>query len=605
MGSSTSSSKKEPEEQPAVQQQLQTEPELAPEAAAHLQQMPQMPLQLPQQAQQLPQAQMQQIPQLQQQIPLQQQEQMPLQQQQLVPSAERFQRSSLPRPVRQQRAAPRYPVDGLSGFGARQSFTDDDPVETLCAAEAQPEPDPTVAGEGPLRLATRVEYSALVRDQKQDVFGLVTVEASSTPPPVAGSSKSEERQAMDIVCVLDVSGSMGGSKIDSVKSAVRFIIGQADPRDRISIVSFESSANRALRLRKMDAEGKDAATTATLRLMSGGGTSIGAGLDCGLAVMEQRRQRHSVSAILLLTDGQDRSARALIPGLMERARQARCSVYAFGFGKDHDAALLSEISEVAQTPFTYVEDTDKIGEAFAGTVGGLASVVAQAVEITLAGQVRLKAVHTPFTVTRASDTTATVLIPDVFAGERRDILVELEVPATAQGQQVLLEASGRYVDLQRGCQVQLAPVAMEAMCTDEPQPEQEPDEEVSAQRDRVEVARALEEAARHSDQGQFEAAQQLLSSREDSMKRKKMTPGRQALNEELQDAKHRMKTKVQWEQGGRAEVLDATVMHRTQRATNTTLSSGSAVKKSSKAMYLQQAQASMIDSCKASSSRDR
>ena len=51
---------------------------------------------------------------------------------------------------------------------------------------------------------------------------------------------------------------------------------------------------------------------------------------------------------------------------------------------------------------------------------------------------------------------------------------------------------------------------MEALRVEEPQPEAEPDEEVSAQRERVEVTRALKEAAAQSDLGQFDEAQRVL-----------------------------------------------------------------------------------------------
>merc|ERR1712178_588527 len=136
-----------------------------------------------------------------------------------------------------------------------------------------------------------------------------------------------------------------------------------------------------------DTEGKNNAIVETLRLQAGGGTSIAAGLSMALSVMEQRRQRNKVSAILLLTDGQDGSTRSQLPGLVSRAQQANCSIYAFGFGRDHDAALLSELAEQAQTPFTFVEDAEHIREAFAGAVGGLTSIVAHAAELTIQAHV--------------------------------------------------------------------------------------------------------------------------------------------------------------------------------------------------------------------------
>lgn len=464
------------------------------------------------------------------------------------------------------------------------TFADDDPVEDPQSIVAQqPEPDPATAEEGPLSLATRVEYSSLPRGQTQNVFGLVSVTAKA---PVA--DVEAKRQPTDIVCVLDVSGSMScNHKIDHVKAAMEFIIGNSDPRDRLSIVTFNNSASRVLPLRRMTNEGKDEANMSRMRLFASGGTSIASGLDVGLRVLEQRRQRNKVSAILLLTDGQDHSSRSQLPALLARARQESCAVYAFGFGADHDAALMSEISEQARTPFTYVEDTENLQEIFAGAVGGLTSVVAQNVELTLTCQVPLKQLHTPFPVQRDADgQRATVRIPDIFAGETRDILVELEVPAGANsGPETLVESYLQYTDLQRGCVLQTPVATMQATRVDEPQPELEPDEEVSAQRERVEVMQALQAATSHGEGGDFEQAQSVLSAAESRMAMKsKKTRMSDALGAELADAKSRMASRSAWESGGRAEVKDAMQMHQVQRCTNIAQSSRSRAK-CSKAMY--------------------
>mmetsp|Transcript_72953 Transcript_72953/g.156226 ORF Transcript_72953/g.156226 Transcript_72953/m.156226 type:complete len:549 (-) Transcript_72953:130-1776(-) len=483
------------------------------------------------------------------------------------------------------------PSSSLPGAQA-QRFDDDDPLSdafaTAAAQESLPEPDPMPVDGGTLSLSTRVEYSALPRGSTQEVFGLVTIQAPMT-------SCAQERQAMDLICVLDVSGSMRGDKLRQVQDAVRFVIDQALPTDRLGLVTFNSFAKRALRLRRMDTEGRDEAIAETLRLSAGGGTSIASGLETAVQVMEQRRQRNRVSAILLLTDGIDGSARHRLPSLVGRARAAGCALYTFGFGADHDAGLLSEVAEQAETPFTYVEDTEHIREAFAGAVGGLASVVAQRVELTLNGRVALKTVHTAFAVRRVSESSAVVSIPDIFAGERRDVVLELVVPAAEGTAEMteLLEASARYADLtlQRGVGVlvQSSSVLMTAERVAEPQPEAEPDEEVSAQRERVEVTQALQEAAAHSDAGRYEAAQQLLEAadqRLESAGRKEKTRVHNALAQELADARGRMKSRGAWEQGGRAEVRDACQMHKMQRCTNTSSSSKGGVQKSSKMMYI-------------------
>merc|ERR1719379_1817278 len=167
---------------------------------------------------------------------------------------------------------------------------------------------------------------------------------------------------------------MQGQKIQLVKDAVAVVIGEMQPNDRLSIVSFNSNAQRHTPLKKMTVEGKDAVQQATMRLTANGGTSIAAGLDCGIANMEQRRQRNPVGAVFLLTDGQDRTSSNQVQALVSRARSASCSLYTFGFGADHDAKLLTSFAEAAQTPFTFVEQLDAVRGAFAGAVSGLMSV---------------------------------------------------------------------------------------------------------------------------------------------------------------------------------------------------------------------------------------
>jgi len=506
---------------------------------------------------------------------------------------------ALQQPVAARRSR-RPPAQGQPSWAPTDhNFNDDDELNSSASQQPleQAEPDPDISREGPLVLSTRVEYSALPTGQTQAIFGLVTVQATEVAAIASAPDADEERRPMDLVCVLDVSGSMGSNnKIGDLKEAVRFIIDESRPQDRLSIVTFNSHAQRKLKLRRMDRQGKDEATVETMRLTASGGTSIAAGLDMGLAVLEQRRQRNKVSAVLLLTDGQDHSSRAHLQTLTQRAAKAGCGLYAFGFGVDHDADFLREISEQARTPYTFIENTATVKAAFAGVVGGLSSIVAQRVELTLDCQATLKDVNTPFAVSRQGEKSATVTIPDVFAGERRDVLVELSIPADLQGtgedgSMVLLQASARYQDLRssRGVLVQTPAVQMRVQRVDEVQPEMEPDVEVSDQRDRVQVTRVLEQAAQCSDAGQFEQAQQLIREQRSKVS-KRLSPVTEALSLELEDAEGRMKSRSSW-QVGAAEVKDAFQMHKMQRCTNVFASASSSVTKKSKAMYMNSTQA--------------
>lgn len=493
-------------------------------------------------------------------------------------------------------------------------FDDDDTLpdaELLTSDAVEPEPD--IQEDTLLSLTARVEYSALAVGRTRSVFGLVTVKAAKEVA-LSSSDTATERQAMDLICVLDVSGSMGSdNKLEELRNAVRFIIGEARDSDRISIVTFNSSARRQTALKRMDAGGKDESIQAILRLNASGGTTIAAGLGTALQIVEQRRQRNKVTAILLLTDGQDGSFKHSLPQQVRQAANLGCSLYAFGFGNDHDAAMLRDISEQARTPYTFVESEDTIREAFAGVVGGLSSMVAQSLRLRLLCRVPLSQVHTPFAVQRSGTENlegnglvevATVSVPDFFAGERRDVLLELSVPSDLQnlpsvdGQTILLEADLQYRDLCQNVMVRTPAVALKIQCVDEEQPEMEPDAEVADQRDRVEVARVLEQAAASSDAGNFEEAQRLLQEQQRKVV-SRQTPVAVALGTELEDARQRMQDHSQWQQAGRAEVYDAMQMHKMQRCTNNIASRSAGNAKCAKAMYLSPVQAEWISKSKA------
>merc|ERR1719213_1563396 len=107
------------------------------------------------------------------------------------------------------------------------------------------------------------------------------------------------------------------------------------------------------------------------------------------------------------------------------------------------------------------------------------------------------------------------------------------------------------MDLRQNAAVQTPVAVMEAQRVEEPQPEAEPDEEVSAQRERVEVTRALQDAADASDRGQFDHALQVIDQCDSRMKgSKKKTAMSEALEQELLDARNRMRSRSVWGHGG-------------------------------------------------------
>lgn len=84
-----------------------------------------------------------------------------------------------------------------------------------------------------------------------------------------------------------------------------------------------------------------------------GGTYIGCGLEKGIEIFTNRQTKNPVSALLLLTDGQDNEVHDYSQLMQTCPEDVTC--YTFGYGPDHSADLLVTLAEQGNGgSFTYV-----------------------------------------------------------------------------------------------------------------------------------------------------------------------------------------------------------------------------------------------------------
>jgi Mg-chelatase subunit ChlD len=131
------------------------------------------------------------------------------------------------------------------------------------------------------------------------------------------AGKGSGRTGVDVVCVIDISGSMqteasvadggesnGLSILDIVKHAVATVIQTLGPQDRIAIVSYSSSARVELELTATTDEGRKVADLKLRALHTEGSTNLWDGLLKGMDVLRSKDREGRIPTVFLLTDGQ-------------------------------------------------------------------------------------------------------------------------------------------------------------------------------------------------------------------------------------------------------------------------------------------------------------
>ncbi|KAM5587253.1 E3 ubiquitin-protein ligase WAV3 [Rosa sericea] len=457
-----------------------------------------------------------------------------------------------------------------------RSFSDDEPLLTTSSTQSSVSQSVTIK--------IHTESPAISASESRTNFPvLVSIRA----PPLEDPN-GHSRTPIDLVTVLDVSGSMGETKLSLVKSAVKFLIQNLGPSDRLSIVSFSTTATRVFPLRRMSDDGRESAILAVESLRSSGGTSIAEGLKKGTRVLEERRERNPVASIMFLSDGID----SYYPGGSQLKNQLPASIFSsktehgipvhtFGFGKDHCPTTLHAISDASGGTFSFIESVETIQDSFAICIGGLLSVVTQELRLTLKSAtcgVMIVAIPSGRYFSEISDKgkQGVVTVGNMYAEEEKQFLVYLFVPKSSRSatKTSLLEVLCMYKDLAANELIQVPGERIEILRPKVCSPaEKAVSLEVDRQCNRVSVAEAIAEAQRMAEMGNLKGAKATLAQERSTLL---SSPAAQAgdslitlLEAQLTEVIHRMATMDLYTLTGRAYALSEMSSHSLQRAAAT------------------------------------
>lgn len=115
--------------------------------------------------------------------------------------------------------------------------------------------------------------------------------------------KDDKRAPIDIVCVIDDSGSMQGMKAKLVRKSLKYIMKILNEDDRVCLIAFDSRATILTPFLKNNLANKAEIKKAISFINGKSSTDIPAGVENALWMLQNRKQQNSISCIFLLSDG--------------------------------------------------------------------------------------------------------------------------------------------------------------------------------------------------------------------------------------------------------------------------------------------------------------
>ena len=419
-----------------------------------------------------------------------------------------------------------------------------------------------------------------VKSELTSTLVCATIKARTLP-------EENEHTPVDIVVALDISSSMmGGEKLGLCKLTIAQLLRNLLPHDRFGLIAYSDDAVIKAHLQFMTTENKQNVLSTVKNLHAHGSTNISAAIALSFQELQSVTTPNKIRSIFLLTDGNANRGITDQEGLTELTKNcwndskyanrdtfpwkgdddtkhvinlrpsilglffskkgttaptcdvitksqdqdlSPVSLLCFGYGTDHNAPMLRDISDATETGSYYFVQTDSdVSSAFGDALGGLVSIVAQSAVLTLippSKDVQILCVHHDSAIRREDSSgntngaTFTVSLGDFYAEETRDVLIEVTLASTAtpcitekapnNGLAHLL-ATLSYTDILKKAPIRSPKPVVCSIARPENDEISVDNEYISKQWIRVYATKEMEEAEKLAEVGQFTDAKRRL-----------------------------------------------------------------------------------------------
>ncbi|MFN3430268.1 MAG: vWA domain-containing protein [Candidatus Sericytochromatia bacterium] len=325
------------------------------------------------------------------------------------------------------------------------------------------------------------------------------------PPQVP---QKADRPPLNLSLVIDRSGSMQGDKIAYARQAAAFAVEQLTPQDRVSLVAFDDEVNVLVPSTRV--EYKALLLGAIRGIEPGGSTALHeAWRQGGLQVSHHLAADH-LNRVIVLSDGLANVGETnpdTIAADVHKLAKLGVSTTTLGVGDDYNEDLMQAMAKSGDGNYYYIQSPDQLAAIFGAELQGLMGMAGHTVSLGLAAQNGVVVQD----VLNDLDKTATgrYKLPNMVMGNPIEVVIRLKVPAVhAETELLTVRLAWNHPD---AAERQVLHASLRLPAVSEAQLVEFPlNEDVQRQATLLMTARAREEAVRHLDAGNKEAARDTL-----------------------------------------------------------------------------------------------
>lgn len=435
---------------------------------------------------------------------------------------------------------------------------------------------------------------------KQPYIKLSSSESQKIPILVEIKTKENEksekalddyRPPIDLICVIDHSGSMAGKKIEFVRDTLKYMVSVLAPNDRLCLIIFDDKAELLTGLQRVSEQNVPKFEQVISKIRHRGGTNMHLGLIKALEIIKNRKYKNKVTSVFMLSDGLDNIGNVVKNFTQSIETMGISDVFTlntFGFGNDHDPELMRGLASTKDGNFYYIEKLDLVDEFFVNALGGLLSVIGEKFTLKISSNnkapfsdVRISKVYGSQWQYKEEEKSYSFIMNQLWLGITKELMLELNIPPIKKKvgdldrNVILLKGSYEVFSISEKKLIQREiELGFTLYNEDEeiPGEAKKIDQEVMKNYLRVQGAEVIQDARKLADQGKFEEGKKLLQENMKVLEEEEFKGDQklQLLSKDMREIEKMCEPK-QYELKGKKFMMQQEMFHVEQRCNNVSM----------------------------------
>lgn len=300
-------------------------------------------------------------------------------------------------------------------------------AKTLFSSWTSTMPHPTPLQSGIVHISGNLIQNKILQGSEGIVNLALTIKADDVLEHVTTAGRN-----VDMVIVLDRSGSMQGKKIEDARQATLNLLSRLSAKDRFALITYSDKVYNFSGLVQVSNANRKHLESVIYGIRAGGGTNLGAGLKQGINTLVSTPQIGNTGKIILISDGLANKGITHPQHLGKMAGMAvekEFTVSTVGVGADFNEYLMTTIADRGTGNYYYLENPSAFAEVFQKEFNYSKATVAGGVSVQIPLKDGISLVNAAGYPISIQNGKAVFYPGDLRSGQTRKLFLTLQVPS--------------------------------------------------------------------------------------------------------------------------------------------------------------------------------